>query len=283
MKHFLPIPCLALFAVASLSGCGTSSAENSVATNGVAANGVVAPDASTSAAPANAATPPSIKPISATPTKAAPTGEDERYRATHAEDAPFAPDDKPADIAFYKKYMNQVHQLRPPLAMKVPDKVRVVMQTSRGPITLELDGKAAPLHVKSFLYLAGKGFYNGTIFHRHADLTDNGKGFIIQGGDPLSKYPDAAPMVGRGGPGYEIPREKNKLTHEKLVIAAARSQDPDSAGSQFYITQNAVPFLDQGDGYTVFGKVVGGQNVALKLTRGDKIQSVKVEGAAAKK
>ena len=251
MQPLLPIFSLSLFSAALMSGCGTPSS---------AENGVVAP--------ASAAT---------------PTGEDERYRATSAEDAPFAPDDKPADIALYKKYMKQVHQLRPPLSMEVPDTARVILQTSRGPVTLQLDGKAAPLQVKSFLYLAGKGFYNGTVFHRREDLTQDGKGFIVQGGDPLTKYPDAARMVGRGGPGYEIPREQNKLTHEKLVIAAARSQDPDSAGSQFYITQNAVPFLDQGYGYTVFGKVVGGQNVALKLTKGDKIQSVKIESSAAKK
>ena len=275
MKPLLPISCLAALVVTSLSGCGTpSSTENSVtAANSVEANGVSSDNASsdnsvTGATPASAAT---------------PTGEDERYRATSADDAPFAPTDKPADIALYKKYMNQVHQMRPPLAMKVPDKARVVMQTSRGPITLELDGKAAPLQVKSFIYLAGKGFYNGTIFHRHEALEANGKGYIVQGGDPLTKYPDAAPMFGRGGPGYETPREQNKLTHEKLVIAAARTQDPDSAGSQFYITQDAVPRLDTGYGYTVFGRVVGGQNAALKLTKGDKIQSIKIENAAAKK
>ena len=263
MQKFLIIPCFALLTAALTSGCGqTAAPENSAEPANVAAVDTV-PTAAATAAPT-------------------PTGEDERYRATSAEDAPFAPTDKPEDIALYKKYMNQVHQMRPPLKMKVPDKARVVLQTNRGPVTLELDGKAAPLHVKSFLYLAGKNFYNGTVFHRHADLTEDGKGFIIQGGDPLTKYPDAAPMVGRGGPGYEIPREKNKLTHEKLVIAAARSESPDSAGSQFYITQDAVPFLDTGDGYTVFGKVVAGKDVAQKLTQGDKIQSVKIVGAPTK-
>lgn len=256
MKTSLPIFCLGLFAVASVSGCGTPAAPE----NNVAATAEATPVAT-----------------------ATPTGEDERYRATNAEDAPFAPDDKPETIAIYKKSMKQVHQMRPPLKMEVPDKARVVLQTNRGPITLELDGKAAPLHVKSFLYLAGKGFYNGTVFHRHADLTEDGKGFIIQGGDPLSKIPQAAELLGRGGPGYEIPRENNKLKHEKLVVAAARSQDPDSAGSQFYITQGAVPFLDTGYGYTVFGKVVGGKDVALKLTQDDKIQSIKIETAPAKK
>lgn len=270
MKPFLPISCFALLSATALAGCSAPAApENSAVPTASNALG--------DATPASATTP------ATTAAPATPTGEDERYRATNADDGPFSPDDKPEDIALYKKYMKQVHQLRPPLSMKVPDTVRVILQTNRGSVTLELDGKAAPLEVKSFLYLAGKGFYNGTLFHRHADLTENGKGFIIQGGDPLSKYPDAARMVGRGGPGYETPREKNKLTHEKMVIAAARTQDPDSAGSQFYITQDAVPFLDQGYGYTVFGKVVGGKDVAQKLTQGDKIQSIKIEGAPTKK
>ena len=229
-------------------------------------------------APENSA----VAPTAVTPT-ATPTGEDERYRATDVEDAQFASEDSPEDIALYKKYMKKVKQMRPPLKMKVPDKARVIMKTNRGPITLELDGKAAPLHVKSVLYLASKNFYDGIIFHRHADLSEDGKSFIIQGGDPLTKYPDAARMFGRGGPSYVIPRERNALTHEKMVIAAARNGgDPDSASSQFYITQDAVPRLDEGDGYTVFGKVVVGKDVAQKLTEGDKILSVKVEQAPTK-
>ena len=170
--------------------------------------------------------------------------------------------------------------LPPPPAGATPDKVRVKMETSRGPITLELDGKAAPLHVKSFAYLAQQGFYNGTHFHRHADLLGNGQGWIIQGGDPLTKSPEMKPYYGVGGPGYQVPRERNSLTHKKLVIAMARSSDPDSAGSQFYITQDAVPFLDQGAGYTVFGAVVEGADNALKLTKDDEIKSVTVEAPA---
>lgn len=74
-----------------------------------------------------------------------------------------------------------------------------------------------------------------------------------------------------------MPREYNDLKHRKLVIAAARSQDPDSAGSQFYITQGEVPFLDEGDGYTVFGKVVKGQSAALALRQNDVIKSVTIQ------
>ena len=163
----------------------------------------------------------------------------------------------------------------PPLNTKIADKPRVTLETSRGPITLELDSKAAPLHVRSFLYLSGKGFYNGVKFHRYADLLGNNQGYIIQGGDPLTKNAATEEFAGGGGPGYEVPREYNDLKHEKLVIAAARTQDPDSAGSQFYITQNPVKFLDEDAGYTVFGKVVKGQDAALKLRQGDVIKSVK--------
>ncbi|MBW3635650.1 MAG: peptidylprolyl isomerase [Armatimonadetes bacterium] len=171
--------------------------------------------------------------------------------------------------------MKKVALAPPPLTTKIADKTRVVLDTTRGPITLELDAKAAPLHVRSFLYLSGKGFFDGTKFHRHADLLGDGTGFIIQGGDPLTKSSATAEFAGRGGPGYEIPREFNALKHDKLSIAAARSQDPDSAGSQFYITQGPVHFLDEG--YTVFGKVVGGADAALKLRADDAIKSVKIK------
>jgi cyclophilin family peptidyl-prolyl cis-trans isomerase len=175
----------------------------------------------------------------------------------------------------YRAAMKKVALAPPPLDFQVAPLTKVVMDTSRGPITLELDSQAAPLHVRSFIYLAGKGFYDGVQFHRWADLTGDGQGYIIQGGDPLTKTKATAEFAGQGGPGYEIPREFNTLKHSKLVIAAARSSDPDSAGSQFYITQGAVNFLDEG--YTVFGKVVGGANAALQLRQNDVIKSVKVQ------
>ena len=131
-----------------------------------------------------------------------------------------------------------------------------------------LSGAAAPLHVKSFLYLAKLGFYDATTLHRYEP------GFVIQGGDPLTKNPALKNYAGIGGPGYQVPREHNSLKHEQFVFAAARSQDPDSAGSQFYITLEAAPFLDEGDGYTVFGKVVDGKENVLKLRAGDKLSKV---------
>jgi cyclophilin family peptidyl-prolyl cis-trans isomerase len=142
-------------------------------------------------------------------------------------------------------------------------------------VTVELDPKAAPLHVKSFLYLTSIGFYDGTFFHRWVDFLGDGKGYIIQGGDPLTKNPATLNHAGEGGPGYQIPREYNGLKHDKLVIAAARGTDPNSASSQFYITQGEVYTLDgdggANEGYTVFGKVVAGQDAAMKLRRGTEI------------
>ncbi len=161
----------------------------------------------------------------------------------------------------------------PPLSTKLSAKPRVVLETTKGPITLELNKAAAPLHVRSFVYLVRRGFYNGTRFHRFADLTGTG-GNIIQGGDPFSKSASTRQLAGQGGPGYEIPLEISGLKHDKLTIAAARSNDPDSAGSQFYICQAPVHFLD--GQYTVFGKVVAGQAAALKLRQGDSIKSARV-------
>lgn len=166
--------------------------------------------------------------------------------------------------------LEKVEVAPPPLAMEVPKKALVRLTTSKGPITVELNGEEAPLHVKSFLYLTNLGFYDTTILHRYEP------GFVIQGGDPLTKNPALKQYGGIGGPGYQVPREKNALTHEQFVFAAARSQDPNSAGSQFYITLQATPALDDGDGYTVFGKVVDGQKTVMELRGGDKLEKVEV-------
>jgi cyclophilin family peptidyl-prolyl cis-trans isomerase len=205
----------------------------------------------------------------APPAVAPDDGPDLRYKVAD-EAQPGMPPDLVETLA-------KVKVAPPPKNMEVPAKVRVQLVTSKGPITLELNGKEAPLHVKSFLYLAGQGFYNGVQFHRYANLMEgspDGKtGWIIQGGDPLSKDAATRQYSGIGGPGYQIPRERNKLKHTSYVIAAARSQDPDSAGSQFYFTIDPVPFLDEGDGYTVFGKIVEGQANVKKLRKDDSIKS----------
>ncbi len=169
--------------------------------------------------------------------------------------------------------LNRFSVPTPPASLKISARPRVVLLTNRGPITLELNKAAAPLHVRSFVFLVKRGFYNGTKFHRFADLTGQG-GKIIQGGDPSTKVPALARFKGQGGPGYEVPLEISGLKHDKLTIAAARTPDPNSAGSQFYICQGPVHFLD--GQYTVFGKVVAGQGAALALKQGDTIKSARV-------
>lgn len=130
-----------------------------------------------------------------------------------------------------------------------------VIQTSFGEMRLELWPDVAPKTVQNFKQLAGSGFFDGTTFHRII------KGFMIQGGDPLSKTDD--PFVGTGGPGYTIPAEFNDRSHVRGVISMARSEDPDSAGSQFFICLGDATFLDRN--YTAFGKVVQGEEVLMRI------------------
>jgi peptidyl-prolyl cis-trans isomerase B (cyclophilin B) len=135
------------------------------------------------------------------------------------------------------------------------DKVAVI-ETKVGKMVVEFFEKDAPKTVENFQKLAGKGFYDGTAFHRIV------KGFMIQGGDPLSKDP-GNPNVGTGDPGYKIKAEFNKNKHVLGVISMARSQDPDSAGCQFFICLGDASFLD--GQYTAFGKLVAGEDVLKKI------------------
>ena len=131
-----------------------------------------------------------------------------------------------------------------------------VIETRLGNIELEFSTDKAPGHVKNFKTLAKTGFYNGTLFHRVIP------GFMIQGGDPNSKSPDRS-MHGMGGPGYSINAEFNNVKHDRGVLSMARSQDPNSAGSQFFIVVKDANFLD--GKYTAFGKVIKGMEVADKI------------------
>jgi len=209
-----------------------------------------------------AAAPAAVPPDCPLPAKAAP-----KKGATYAVKDEADPR-MPADMV---KAIRSVKVASPPAEFKVPADAKVELQTSRGNITVQLDTKGAPLHAKSFYYLASKGFFNGTTFHRWENLLEGSPepGYIIQGGDPLTKNPATRQYAGGGGPGYTIPREKNGVAHNAMMLAAARTTNPDSAGSQFYFTQNPVCFLDQGDGYTVFGSVVGGKDVVMKLRQDD--------------
>jgi len=144
-----------------------------------------------------------------------------------------------------------------------------VIKTPKGVIKFKFYPTDAPNHVAAFIELAKKGFYNGTKFHRVES------GFVIQGGDPLSKTDD--PMVGTGGPGYRLKAEFNSQKHVDGAVAMARSQDPDSAGSQFYITLGAQSMLD--GQYTVFGQVIDGMDVVRNIAVGDVMESVTIENA----
>lgn len=163
-------------------------------------------------------------------------------------------------------------------APKAGDTV-AVFDTTQGKIVVQFLPKVAPGHVKNFIKLAQKGFYDGTKFHRAVP------GFMIQGGDPNTKTGEGQP--GTGGPGYSIKAEFNATHHIRGILSMARSQDPDSAGSQFFICVAEAPFLD--NKYTAFGAVVSGMGAVDKIvnlpTNGESIadmnqaviKSIKIE------
>ncbi len=131
-----------------------------------------------------------------------------------------------------------------------------VIETSMGTIEFKFLPDKAPGHVKNFKQLAKNGFYDGTTFHRVIP------GFMIQGGDPNSKLDDRK-KHGMGGPGYTIKAEFNDTPHTRGIVSMARSRDPDSAGSQFFIVVKDANFLD--GQYTAFGQVTEGMDVADKI------------------
>ena len=131
-----------------------------------------------------------------------------------------------------------------------------VIETVHGTIEIEFLEDKAPNHVKNFKDLARQGFYDGTAFHRVIP------GFMIQGGDPNSKSEDKS-RHGTGGPGYTIDAEFNDVNHKRGIVSMARAQDPNSAGSQFFIVVKDAAFLD--GQYTAFGRVTQGMDVADKI------------------
>jgi len=133
---------------------------------------------------------------------------------------------------------------------------KAIIETKFGNITLKFFPDVAPGHVKNFIDLAKKGFYDGTTFHRVIP------GFMIQGGDPNSKDPNKS-KHGQGGPGYTIKAEFNDKPHKRGTLSMARSQNPDSAGSQFFICVKDSSFLNKQ--YTVFGEVESGIEVVDKI------------------
>jgi peptidyl-prolyl cis-trans isomerase B (cyclophilin B) len=135
---------------------------------------------------------------------------------------------------------------------------RAIIETKFGEIEIEFLSDKAPGHVKNFVDLAKKGTYDGTTFHRVIP------GFMIQGGDPGTKDPGAPrERHGTGGPGYTIKAEFNDTSHKRGIVSMARAQDPDSAGSQFFIVVADSTFLDRQ--YSAFGRVVRGMDAADKI------------------
>jgi peptidyl-prolyl cis-trans isomerase B (cyclophilin B) len=133
---------------------------------------------------------------------------------------------------------------------------KAVIETKFGSIELQFFPDVAPNHVNNFIELAKKGFYDRTIFHRVIP------GFMIQGGDPNSKDADKS-RHGMGSPGYTLKAEFNDKPHKRGTLSMARSANPDSAGSQFFICTADSSWLD--GKYTVFGEVVSGMNVADQI------------------
>lgn len=142
------------------------------------------------------------------------------------------------------------------------EKKTAVIETTKGKITMEIYTSDAPITANNFISLASSGFYDGLSFHRYEP------NFVIQGGDPNGD--------GTGGSEKKIQLEISpKLTHVKGAVAMARTNDPNSASSQFYIALADVHFLD--GNYAVFGKVIGGMDVAEQLRAGDKMLRVRVQ------
>lgn len=168
-----------------------------------------------------------------------------------------------------------------------------VITTNKGVIKVKLYGQDAPINTANFIELARKGFYDGVKFHRLEP------GFVIQGGDPQTvplssqevrdlvdkqkrgSYAQGQPMLGTGDPGYKIKGEfsPSNVPHKHVdgTLAMARSNDPNSAGSQFYFTLGPQSFLD--GSYTVFGDTTEGLSVVHDLEVGDVIESVTIENA----
>lgn len=156
---------------------------------------------------------------------------------------------------------NQQWKTAPAMEIDPKKNYRVMMETTKGPIELELYPQYAPKTVNNFVFLARQGFYNGIKFHR---VISN---FMIQGGDPTG--------TGSGGPGYRFEDEfaGNPLKHDAKVISMANA-GPGTNGSQFFITHSPQPHLN--GKHTVFGKVVSGSHVVDSIKQGDEISKVTV-------
>ncbi len=149
----------------------------------------------------------------------------------------------------------------PPMTIDPQKKYTATVKTVRGDFTIVLRPDLAPQHVNSFVFLARDGFFDGVTFHRVEP------GFVIQGGDPTG--------TGTGGPGYKLPAEfTQKETFVRGVVGMARTADPNSAGSQFFVTLGDAHHLD--GQYTIFGTVSSGMDVVDCIQRGDAIIAIEI-------
>jgi cyclophilin family peptidyl-prolyl cis-trans isomerase len=153
------------------------------------------------------------------------------------------------------------YSARPEVSIDTSRDFTAKVSTTRGNFSMELLPEIAPEHVNSFVFLARDGFYNGTVFHRVEP------GFVVQGGDPTG--------TGRGGPGYTVPLEASDEQFVRGVLGMARSQDPNSAGSQWFVTLGDAPHLN--GQYTVFGRVLEGMDVVDCIEVGDAIISLEIQ------
>lgn len=143
-------------------------------------------------------------------------------------------------------------------ADSIPAKApRAIIKTKFGDMEVRFFSDKAPKHVENFITLAKSGFYDGTVFHRVIP------GFMIQGGDPNTKDPNKPETYGMGGPSHRLKAEFNDIPHRRGILSMARTNDPNSAGSQFFIVVKDSNFLD--GQYTVFGEVIKGMEVADKI------------------
>jgi cyclophilin family peptidyl-prolyl cis-trans isomerase len=255
---------LTLPAALALTSCSAPATEDNNPNNYLSSNATSsATDASTSAATTDTATDASAQSTGAGAETSASGAGAKTYKVIDEAQPGMAVE----AVAGLKK----VKVPPPPATLKVADKQRVRLVTSKGTIVVELNPKAAPLHARSFAYLSGRKFFDGTVF----TVTNRACDSRRRSADQRRKVER---VLRCRRPWLPVPREFNDLKHEQFVLSAARSSDPDSAGSQFYITLAAANFLDQdqaqdGVGYTVFGKVLSGGDVVLKLRAGDKLQS----------
>lgn len=132
-----------------------------------------------------------------------------------------------------------------------------ILNTTHGRIALKFFPDVAPKHAEAFQKLVTEGFYDGVRFHRVIP------GFMIQGGDPNSKDGASRHLHGTGGPGYTLNQEFNDIQHTPGILSAARTSDPNSAGSQFFLMHKTSPHLD--GQYTVYGQVIEGMDVVDKI------------------